>query len=679
MSLIYDLLSCALLLLNLAGLTALATRILPYPAIARAGSVLLLCLCFFFVEHFEGLGHLNWLWPITSAGAAALLYQQRHRLRAEKFWQSEIVLLLAFGYALMWRWLFPDIYPSSERVTDLFFIGNYYAGETLPPLNHWDPATRFDFYYAFQHYAASLMGRILGLDPGRCYQLGFALLMGLSVSLAWDFVARFLPARALRALVIATLLIGGTGASPLIHALYQPALGADSSYDINMGLWSSARFIGGFDQKVSSAFLVPTPHGPQPSLDLPAETFGYQYYVGDYHPPLGGFFLLMLAIALIGLLESPHKTQEKTLRGEALCQALLALTVPATLATNTWTLPPQILLVVSWVLWRYLTRRPLHWGALIAGGLGGALLLYPFLTGFTAKTLVTPIKLVTQQQHTPLLNFLALHWPLLTLFLLGAGQGVRNREGRRFFILFSLAFAVVLLLAEFIYIDDPTGGHFDRSNTTMKWWGWVWTGLPLTLGTFLLASPQRWRRRVTIVVLLLVNVYAIDMGRYLLLADKGSAGHLAGDQTYVRDSVMRDMFRYLKQAPDGIVLENIYRDAFTDSGVYALFAVKPVLLGWPSHLVTWTGGNSRIWLLKAQIQSFYAGQMSNPLNWLAGQNVRYIIWTGEDDLEQPAESWGAINKAISDQYQWVDFLGIDNTRHTGLWVRVSGQTMLSQP
>ena len=41
---------------------------------------------------------------------------------------------------------------------------------------------------------------------------------------------------------------------------------------------------------------LPPQHARQ---DLPLENLGYQYYVGDYHPPLGGFLLLAMALALM--------------------------------------------------------------------------------------------------------------------------------------------------------------------------------------------------------------------------------------------------------------------------------------------------------------------------------------------------------------------------------------------
>jgi hypothetical protein len=149
-------------------------------------------------------------------------------------------------------------------------------------------------------------------------------------------------------------------------------------------MWGSARIVGTYDQRGNTRLadmLFPKAKAGFIPRDLPLENFGYQYYVGDYHPPLGGFFLLLLALAIMGALQH-QVVQGKYYRN---LQVLLALTVPAAIATNTWVFPLQVVLVGGWALWRqWLGRRePLSvpdWSALLAGGIGGFLLLYPFLS-----------------------------------------------------------------------------------------------------------------------------------------------------------------------------------------------------------------------------------------------------------------------------------------------------------
>src|ERR1700722_6783906 len=68
-----------------------------------------------------------------------------------------------FLYALAWRFTFPNIDGSSEKLADLSFISSYYPGETLPAPDAWFSPYRSTQYYSFQHYGAALMGRLLSI------------------------------------------------------------------------------------------------------------------------------------------------------------------------------------------------------------------------------------------------------------------------------------------------------------------------------------------------------------------------------------------------------------------------------------------------------------------------------------------------------------------------------------
>ena len=674
MNLIHLLLTLLLLLLNLAGLTALLSRYISTFALARAAGILLFCLLFFFVEHFVGLGKLTWLWPLSSGAALFLLYRERQRLAEQSFWRAELVFVIALAYGLAWKWTFPVIFPTSERVTDLYFIGNYLPGSQLPPLDHWFPPNRFDFYYAFQHYAAALMGRIFGLGPGLTYNLAFALLMALPITLAWDFAARFLAHKWQRWLIIITFTLGGTGATPFVQLAYQAPANADSeamSQFVNDRMAASQRFIGLFDQRLNTELgqaLFPKAESPGwVPRELQAEDFGYQYFVSDYHPPLGGFFLLLLAIAAIGASEvrrpQPTTGEAENANDAFATQALLALTVPLMLATNTWTFPLQVALLLGWIAWRYLNHRPPLWKALLLGGFAGCLLLYPFLTGFAGKALATPIRWVAAEDHTPLRQFLALHWPLLLL----GGLALWQKENRRLDLLFAAVFLGLLLISEFIYVDDPTTGAYERANTTMKWWGWIWSGAVVTLGVALLASRRAWVRGLVVATCLVLNLYAFDVARYWIHSGKDDRGKLAGHGLYTRDVTVRDMFRHLEKAPYGIVLENSYGDAYTDSGIYAVFAAKPSLLGWPSHLLTWHGNVAQAWILQGQIRQFYAGTLPDAAALLSANQVDYIVWNYKDHEQQPA-AWQLANASINQRYAWIEFQNNPDV-HVGLWIR----------
>jgi uncharacterized membrane protein len=640
-----------LILLNLVGLSLLAKRYLHDYLIAKAAGVLALCLVLFFIEHFIGLGKLTWLWPLTSAASLYLIYRQRGQLK--NLWKSEGVFLLGFGYCLLWRGVFPDIYPTSERVTDMYFISNYLPGATLPPLDNWLPTHRFDFYYSFQHYSAALMGRLFGLDAGTAYNFAYCILFGLAIAAAWSFISRVCGKPLHRWLVMLAFVIGGTGVSPMIHFLID-----EQKTGRPTDLWASMRFVGNYDQTLNTPLaqtLFPKQTN-QPNFeprDLPAETFSYQPYVGDYHPPLGSFFLLMLALALIAALE-----KERTNR---LYQGLLALTVPAVMITNTWLLPLQALLVAAWAAYRHSMQSPPDWRALLAGGALGFALIFPYLTHFAQQASASPIRWTEWQDHTPLAQFIALQWPLILVTALGLTQA----RTRRLTLFFALTVGLALLISEMIYVDDPSGGKFVRTNTTMKWWGWIYALGVVALGALNLAAKQKAVRYATIATLLLLCTYGFDLARDWYYGGKSSAGKMHGQQWLIKDDTQRDMIQYLRTQPHGIVLESIER-AYSNSTTIALFSGKPALQGWVEHIVTWRGPSTHARLQQEQAKRFYAGQKDDALGWLQQNKVRYIVWNAAESAN--VEAFKNIQQQIGSQYYWKSFFENGATR-IGVWIK----------
>jgi len=664
---IYLAVTLTLLLLNVAGLTLLSRRWVESTALARSVGLIGFCLVLFFIEHFVGLGRLHWLWPLTSAAAAILVYRQRSTLTNRGFWRSELVFYLVFIYVFAWRFAFPSIYPSSEHVSDLYFIGNYLDGSLLPPPDHWYPPHRFDFYYAFQHYAAALLGRILNLSPGASYNIAFALLLSLPATLAWEWSGRYLKRTHFRLLLLVTLVAGGTGMSPLLYVI-QPSISslppAQQVNAISDQIVASQRFIGLMDKhklnSLGKTLFPPQTSAGKPASEfeprqLPLETYGYQIFLGDYHPPAGGFVLLMLALALIAAIEYNPAGR--------LAQGLLGATLPVVMITNTWVLPLQAILIASWIGYRYWCRRPPDWIALLAGGLAATMLIYPFLGGFVGNVQHTAIRLVKAIDHTPWMRFIGMHWPLLLLFILAAF----NPTQRRLNLSLAAGFLFMLILSEFIFVDDPSGAQYERTNTTMKWWGWIWTGSLVSLGTLCLASSSRSIRWIAAAMMLLVSSYAFDLGRYYVASDKSDAGHLEGHYWLSKDKTNAALLTYLQHAPQGIVLENEYGEAYNNTGIYSVFSDKPVLLGWPMEINTWHHNDTYIYPLKNEIVSFYQGKLPDSLAWLKSHQVRYIVWSA-DENKPNSSAFDTIQTNIASAYYWQTFYQAGDYR-VGIWVR----------
>jgi uncharacterized membrane protein len=228
----------------------------------------------------------------------------------------------------------------------------------------------------------------------------------------------------------------------------------------------------------------------------------------------------------------------------------------------------------------------------------------------------------------------------------------------------SLTWLLLLLLSEFIYIDDPTTAQYERTNTVMKWWGWIQTGAVASLGALYLGSSVKWVRWATVSIFIVMNVIAVDLTRYWYHSARYDRGKLAGHHWYTKDATNRMVFEYLKEAPQGVVLESVIDNAYSNTGIYGLFSNKPVLLGWPSHLSTWHGKSPRVWILKDEIDAFYRGDKKDALKWLASNDVEYIVFRPTDDDSK----FNAINNLIKDEYQWHEY-NHSRRRHTGVWVK----------
>jgi len=706
-----------------AGATLAFSRICPHYAIARSVAILTLVLLGFFLEHFVGFGSMTGVLPIVLGLSAIIMWKSQSRLKSREFVISEIIFVCALLYAFLWRFSFPSITPSSERMTDLFFISNYMQGVTLPPVDNWNPPHAFDYYYAFQHYGAALMGRIFAMQPGVAYNYAFALLGALPLTLVafvgqqvfrsqgWSRSKTFVYS----VLLTAAVAFGGNGLSPLLSLSYKAPVikakvsagqseqaqaqltkrhkGALANYSRNH-IIGAARYIGSdrdrplqdqnnINSTFAKVFFPDTAVAiKNKKMVLPSENLGYQYFLGDYHPTVGGFFLLTLALALLFSLlpggaghpltissssfkagpgQPTDAVNDSTERWQKRVQGALTLCVPLMLITNTWTLPLLVFLILAWMLYCSLTQRPLYWGWLLGGGVLGSLLIYPFMSGFLTSTLATPVKWVPAEMHTPMARFLALHWPVLLLIGLGAWEG----RTRKLAWYFSGIWVFLLILSELIYIDDPTAAHFSRTNTVMKWWGWIQVGVFISLGALLLGSSLKWLRWITMSVLLVITASAgFELARYWTYSGKFYTGYMEGHRWYTNTATNRQMFEYLEAAPAGVVLEPVLDNAYSNTSIYAIFNGKSVLLGWPSHLRTWHGDVPRIWIMKEEIEHFYKGEKTDALVWLQSHDVRYIVFSPKNDNKK----FELIHQQIKDVYAWHEYEH-SRKRHTGIWVR----------
>jgi uncharacterized membrane protein len=645
-----NLLLICLLIVNLAGLSVVAYAFCRSWLLARAASPLLVAIPFF-IEHFFGFGSLRWLWPVTTAISVALVLSKGRLLKTH--WRIEAVFHGAFAYALAWRYSFPDIYASSEKICDLTFVANYIHGDRLPPVDRWLPPFAFDMYYSLQHYAAALLGRILQTPPGTAYNLAICVMVAAVVTAAagtaWLLVRREGPAL----LLTIALVFGGTGVSPVIR-LVMPS----------PQLHSSIRFMGSslspkFATRPFGQWILRTDKASEnESLDLPVELFSYLVGLGDYHPPLSGYLLLMVSLLSIAIIEAPE-------RGEAVgaAHAVLAATVPLTIAANAWDFPMQALLVGGYLLYRMWSGQPVLWKTLAAGGAWAALLIYPFAVRFAphADALHNALRLVPRALHTPPIGGLLVFYPLLAVLALNVFFGERTKESWAFVAIW----LVLLTISEFVFVDDLYGGKFERFNTALKWWAWIYSGALLTVGAINLRSPSRVCRWGTGAILVLISAYGLDLFANLVNVPKYHVGQLDGAGWIRDDAAQHAILDYLKVQPQSIVLERLADRAYIPAPALIMFAGQTALLGWPNHEDTWRGYRADIDHRMNEIIRFYNGDLPDAERWLEQNHVSYVLWL-KDENGAPAGTFEKIDQQIRGRYFWNDY-SVESTTKVGLW------------
>lgn len=566
-------------------------------------------LLFFFVEHFVGLGRLPGLGIAATLAAAYLLYRKRSRLDPDR--DFEYGYLAVFAYTFLWRFAYPDLHgDNSERLMNLSFILNYSRGDRLPPIDSWLPPAPFSMYYALQHYAAALLGRVLAVEPGVAYHLAFATLLGLTGGASLVFFRHFLERPWQKWLAMAALFLGGTGASLAVHFLVRNVLIADSMTFIGFTL--SHRRI---DSKLGEWLLQVSNVARDLPLQLPLHTPAFLIQLGDYHAPVSSMFLLAASLACMVLLEKQKSSP---------AAAFLGGTVPLTAACNAWLLPMQAPLVAAWLVYRRWRAQSLELRAVILGALIPTLLLLPFVTPFLRSTTGSgmSLKLVPADAHTPLLLGLIQWLPLLLLLI----AQLLRKDSPPLARAATLFFGVCFLLVEFVYADDHYLKNWERFNSVLKWWSWIWMGLLMTATAGALGSRSKPLRALALAGLLLPLTYVYDLARYFIQTPKPTIGRINGAGALELDAVYQPALAHLRNRPKGTVLQLVESDAYTLAPSLAMLAGHNAYIGWPEHERVWRGALPEILQRETEARQFYLGVLPNPAQWAQAHNLTDIFW-----------------------------------------------------
>lgn len=586
----------------------------------------------------------TWIPANVRASWATRLDAWRAEMNPRALRSCGVVFIVVFAYALAWRMLRPEIDGSSEKIPDLAMIASYLPGGTIPVADVWLHPYPFIQYYSFQHYAGALLGRLLHLEPGVCYNLAFCTLVALTGFTFAGAVVLLTQSRWKQVLLTFALIVGGTGTSGVAHLVYQ-----------DPQPWHTMRFIGGtpFDSDPWGKRLQEYA-ARYPRHELPGEPFSYDVFLGDYHAPISGFCLLGLGVAAAAYWQRSRSRA---------AVALLGGTVTWTILAHAWIFPLHSLAIAGWLLWNVRSWRDLlPWliGGVAVVWLAAFFYLQPFLAASVNYN--NKLRVVSELQRTPPLLHV-LYW-LPFLGLTAASFYSRWKPG-----IFMGVMAILLLgITEFTFIDDIYVIEYERFNTTLKWWPWVGTLILLVLGSTLLEhATRRWVRVVALLFCLHTCLFAYDLGRNLYHSRLDDFGKLHGHAFLDRDEGSRLILARLKREPRGVVIERPVKESFTTSACLPLFAGHAMWMGWMGHQQLWRGYPEFLPQRFDTLEQFFKGETGRGGEWLKSEGIDYVLWYQAEDTN---ERWDRVHAAIHEGYRWHQILVRADGRKVGFWRRV---------
>ena len=613
------------------------------------------CLGLNFIEHFVALPSLLGLLPFTTLGSLLLVARPEFdwrdwrgslhgdgRADRAAAWRDlrlpGVLVLGSFAFTFLIRCLAPSVLASSDGLSDLNLIANFCQGETLPPTDGWMPPFKLEYYYTFQHYAASVVIRLFGVDLGTGDNLAHALLMAF-VCLAAAAVAWRVSGRAWVAVLMPVLVLGAaTGSSAyLLLTQHDPSP------------WVMSNLSGGLEHPDSNPIwrlLATAPYRERLELQVP----GFWAWRDEYHPNAGGHLLALCAVWV--LVDLPQRERQSWPWIGAVLVPFLAI------VTSTWALPITGLLCAAGlaIAWS-VGSRPAH-GLFVAGAIAAALVaLWPTLMPLFTAPNSPPVMWTRPEWRTPLYEFLIQWWPVILLWLALLPGWFKLPPAVR------AAHAIVplmLLGIEFITIEDG------RYNTIEKMWGYTFGVGFVALFPAVAARRGIGNRLVTgLIVVSSVIALAGWMRGTIQSIDPKDVWHLEANGRLRLDPQRARLLQALSPLHRATLLTGKVIWDYNESPALAVFSENRTYISW-----TWSefhyghGGESDF--RADQVNDFYAGKMADPLAFLDGHDIAAVVIWPDDDI--PDDLLAKFRQQLGAQYVYIDCRG-DGAHNAGVFMR----------
>lgn len=595
-----------------------------------------------------GMGLTAWLIALSARddamdSNATWLSAWRAEFNPRRVARAAWPFLIAFAYALTWRYRAPDLNEWIEKIPDLVQVAGHSAGAGVPSADAWLAPYANTHYYTFQHYGAAVLGRLLGLSPGLASNLGFCVLVGCIGAGFASALAGVGAGRRSRWLIWAALLVGGSGVTLLAPWLIE-----------GQRPWERIFLFGTVPMTVAPLGTALEAYAASfPRLSLPYEPLAYSILLGDFHAPLSSYALLGLAIAAGSAWRSSGQVRFAAIVGASMTWTVLA---------NPWALPLHSLAVGVWLVGERASGKVLL-GAVAGGAALVWLLTWGFLSDFTiaASRQALSFAWLPAAERTPLFFFVILLGPTLLLLLAGLMSG--DRSAARVSVLVASA----LVALEFVYVDDSYAGSDNRFNTVLKTWPW------LASAALLLAAPRLLRRSagrfahvLAVAACALPCLYVGDLWRQWRDAGSASSGQLEGHAFLTVRPECRILLQRLRVEPRGVVVQDPRAAGEPALVSVPLHAGHAMWLGWDGYSSLWRGFPEDVPHRRRRVEAAFDGLDPDAGTWMAAEGIDYVLFFREQETR---ERWVVIDQALRRNYLWCE-LYRDGDRPVGFWRRV---------
>jgi hypothetical protein len=634
---------------------------------------------FNFLEHLVALPGLLILLPLLLGGTLWMAV-------AGNYFKPALILptavfLACFAFTLGVRCIAPDIMATSDGVSDLNMINNFLQGQTLPPPDTWMPPFHFVFYYDLQHYAASLVERLLGVDIGHADNVSHALLNAL-IPLAAAGAAHRLSGEKLFATLATPFLIlcASTGSAAYL-VLICHSTDVWLSADLSSGMVKppDANPIWGWLANDLPAAL----HGKTPDQILDHQTLrlqvpGFWTWRDEYHANASGHLLTILSVLVVAELAAARRTTWPWVLGAIM--PMLAATASA------WALPITTLL--CWAMlpaaW-YLGRRPAALNASLWTLFGSVVLLWPAFFDVTSNPHVPDITWIDPLDRVPPLEFLVQWWPIILLWICGAcilaptlrAIALERRAGAVMTARASLRHTLSehgpsVGLGWFLIVVPLMLGWIEtvtiesRYNMIEKMWGYTWAVGLVGLFPIIASRVNPFFRLVSII---LVAYSSVSLYAFLHNITGGSwdaaTFHLEGDRYLTHDDQKKRLLDVFGQYKRAVFLTGVCDYCYYESPALATFTGNQSYSAW-----YWFESNANnpdeAQVREKQNNDFYSGAMTDRLEFLRNKNITgVLIWPGDNITD---DALAKLKQDLAPDYDYIDCKG-EGSANAGVFVK----------